>query len=58
MHAFVNAAGRFDQMAEVGDPVIENVEAVLEALGQWEFRPAAKDGVPAVVEILLCIPSA
>jgi len=58
IHAFVNKSGRFDQMTEVGDPVIENVGSVIEALEKWEFRPASKDGVPALVEVLLCIPSA
>jgi hypothetical protein len=58
IHAFVNASGRFDQMTEVGDPVIEHVEAVIQSLQKWEFRPASKDGVPTLVEVLLCIPSA
>ena len=58
VHAYVSAAGRFDRMTEVGEPAIENIEAVLESLQQWEFRPAAKDGAPAIVEVLLCIPNA
>lgn len=58
IHAFVNASGRFDDVKEVGDPVIENVEAVIEAIEKWEFRPASKDGLPTLVEVLLCIPSA
>lgn len=57
IHGYVNAAGRFEQLAEVGEPVIENLTPVLHALEQWEFRPASKDGQPAVVEILLCIPN-
>ena len=40
IHAFVNKSGRFDDMKEVGDPVIENVAGVIEALEKWEFRPA------------------
>lgn len=58
IHGFVNAAGRFEHLEEASDREIENIAAVLESLGQWEFRPATKDGVPAVVEILLCIPNA
>ncbi len=58
IHAYVTAAGRFDRMTEVGEPAIENLEAVLESLQKWEFRPAAKDGSPAIVEVLLCIPNA
>ena len=58
IHGFVNASGRFEHLAEASDQEIENIAAVLESLGQWEFRPATKDGVPAMVEILLCIPNA
>ena len=58
IHGFVNASGRFEHLEEASDREIENIAAVLESLGQWEFRPATKDGVPAVVEILLCIPNA
>ena len=57
IHGFVNASGRFEQLQEASDPVIENLDKVLESLRAWEFRPATKDGVPAVVEVLLCIPS-
>lgn len=57
IHGFVNASGRFEHLAEASDQEIENIAAVLESLGQWEFRPATKDGVPAMVEILLCIPN-
>jgi hypothetical protein len=57
IHGFVNASGRFEQLTEASDPVIENLDSVLESLRLWEFRPATKDGVPAVVEVLLCIPS-
>ncbi len=58
IHGFVNASGRFERLVEASDQEIENIAAVLESLGQWEFRPATKDGVPAMVEILLCIPNA
>jgi hypothetical protein len=58
IHGFVNASGRFEHLEESSDQEIENIAAVLESLGQWEFRPATKDGVPAMVEILLCIPNA
>jgi hypothetical protein len=58
IHGFVNATGRFEHLAEASDQEIENIASVLESLGQWEFRPATKDGVPAMVEILLCIPNA
>jgi hypothetical protein len=37
--------------------VLQEVATVLKALGEWEFRPALKDGVATAVEVLLCIPS-
>ena len=55
IHGFVNSSGRFEQLAAVGDPALENSLVVLDTLQQWEFRPASKDGVPTLVEILLCI---
>lgn len=58
IHGFVNASGRFEHLTEASEPVMDNLDAILEALEQWEFRPAMKDGVPTVVEVLLCIPNA
>ena len=57
IHGYVNASGRLEQVAEVGEPVLQEVATVLKALGEWEFRPALKDGVATAVEVLLCIPS-
>lgn len=56
LHGTINTEGRFEQLTEVGDPVIGNLKDLLDALNGWEFRPATKDGVPTAVEILLCIP--
>lgn len=58
IHGLVNAAGRFEQLSEAGEPAIENIGAVLQALQKWEFRPASRDGEPTTVEVLLCIPKA
>ncbi len=58
IHGFVDASGHFEQLTEAGEPVLENLGALIEILEQWEFRPASKDGQPALVEILLCIPNA
>jgi hypothetical protein len=55
IHGFVNPSGRFEHLAAVGDPSLEDTPEVLKTLLQWEFRPASKDGVPTLVEILLCI---
>ncbi len=57
IHGFVTASGRLERLTQVGEPIIENIDAVLENLQEWVFRPASKDGQPAVVEVLLCIPS-
>ena len=53
----VSAAGRFEHLREGGPSGLKGIEPVLESLSQWEFLPAKKDGVPARVEVLLCIPS-
>lgn len=55
IHGYVNSSGRFEQLEAVGDPALEETPVVLKTLMQWEFRPASKDGVPTLVEILLCI---
>ena len=57
VHGFVNTSGKFERLSEAGEPVIDNIAALLGALEQWEFRPASKDGVPTEVEVLLCIPN-
>jgi hypothetical protein len=57
IHGFVSTSGQFERLTQAGEPMIENLDAVLENLQRWEFRPASKDGQPAVVEILLCIPN-
>jgi hypothetical protein len=55
IHGFVNAQGRFEQMALVVPDEAAKKE-LLGALQQWEFRPASRDGQPTSVEILLIIP--
>jgi len=57
VHGFVNESGRLEKLAEVGEQAIRNMDEVLEALANWEFRPATKDGQPTAVEVLLCIPN-
>ena len=39
------------------DRALRNMPELLQALASWEFRPATKDGVPIMVEVLLCIPN-
>lgn len=57
VHGYVTELGRFEQMREVGQSAIKGIEYILDALSQWEFMPARKDGIPARVEVLLCIPN-
>ena len=57
VHGYVTEFGRFEQMREVGQSAIKGIEYILDALSQWEFMPARKDGIPARVEVLLCIPN-
>ena len=57
VHGFINTDGHFEQLNEVGDRALRNMPELLQALAGWEFRPATKDGVPIMVEVLLCIPN-
>jgi hypothetical protein len=57
IHGFVTVSGRFEGLIQAGEQAIENFDSVVGDLQQWEFRPAAKDGQPTAVEILLCIPN-
>src|SRR5262249_45580325 len=52
----VNASGRFEQLAMVQPEDLAERDFLLEALYQWEFRPAAWGGEPTTVEVLLVIP--
>jgi hypothetical protein len=50
-------ADHFVQLATVVPEQFENKKQRMDALQQWEFRPATHDGQPSAVEILLIIPS-
>ena len=56
VHGFVNMTGRFEQLAVVFPPAFPQAKFVLDALQQWQFRPALENGKMAAVEILLIIP--
>lgn len=58
VHGMITAAGRFMQLATVVPEQFENKKQLMDALQEWEFRPAARDGQPSAVEVLLIIPSA
>lgn len=56
VHGFVNLAGRFEKLALVFPPGFAQAKFVLDALKQWQFRPARQNGQIAAVEVLLIIP--
>jgi len=56
VHGFVNQAGRFELLAVAFPPEFEQAQFVLDALRQWQFRPAAQNGQSERVEVVLIIP--
>jgi hypothetical protein len=56
IHGFVNLAGRFERLAVVFPDQFAQTKFVLNALQQWQFRPARQNGQLAQVEVLLIIP--
>jgi len=56
VHGFVNQAGRFEALSVLFPPQFAQAQFVLDALTQWQFRPAAQNGQYVMVEVLLIIP--
>lgn len=56
VHGYVNRAGRFEGLTLAFPPDFQQAQYVLDALSQWQFRPAAQSGQAAKVEVLLIIP--
>jgi hypothetical protein len=56
LHGMITAAGRFDQLAVIFPADYAQKELLVSSLKLWEFRPAARDGVPVPVEVLLIVP--
>ncbi len=56
VHGYVNTAGRFENLEIVFPPAFSLAEFVLQSLSQWQFRPAAQNGVAIRTEVLLVIP--
>jgi len=56
VHGFVNEAGRFEGLAIAFPPDFPHGQYVLDALQQWQFRPAIQNGQTATVEVLVIIP--
>jgi hypothetical protein len=56
VHGFVNTAGKFESLGVAFPPEFRLAQFVMDALNQWKFRPAARDGQAERVEVLLIIP--
>lgn len=56
VHGFVNQSGRFESLTMAFPPEFQEAKFVLDALMQWQFRPAAQQGQTQRVEVLLIIP--
>lgn len=56
IHGFVNQAGRFEALTVAFPPEFAQAKFVLNALAQWQFRPATQNGQNVKVEVLLIIP--
>jgi len=58
VHGYLDTNGRFRDLrilpAHQSRP--EYSEALLQYLAYWEFRPAAQDGRPVMVEVILAVP--
>jgi hypothetical protein len=56
VHGYVNQAGKFESLGIAFPPEFRQAQFVLDALNQWQFRPAAQNGQIEKVEVLLIIP--
>jgi hypothetical protein len=56
VHGYVNEQGKFEGLALAFPPDFQQAQFVLDALSQWQFRPAAENGQNEKVEVLLIIP--
>ncbi|HEU5350759.1 MAG TPA: hypothetical protein VFU55_04125 [Terracidiphilus sp.] len=56
IHGYINDKGRFEHLALVLPPRYAHTQQLLNALSQWQFRPATQHGTPARVEVLLIMP--
>jgi hypothetical protein len=56
VHGFVTEAGKFESLGVAFPPDFQQAQFVLDALNQWQFRAAAKNGRAQRVEVLLIIP--
>lgn len=57
VHGFIDKDGRLIHATVEFPPGFSLAKLVLQALAQWQFRPATLNGVPTQVEVLLIIPN-
>ncbi|MCW5963267.1 MAG: hypothetical protein KIT83_04445 [Bryobacterales bacterium] len=56
LHGYINAKGEFHELEVVGSRFRSLLPMLKPTLNKWRFRPAARDGKPVQVEVLLLIP--
>ncbi len=56
VHGFIDTVGHFETLVQVFPEPSPHTKFLLDALQQWEFRPAAQNGQTTAVEVLLIIP--
>lgn len=56
IHGFVNEAGRFEALTVAFPAGFAQAKFVVNALAQWQFRPATQNGQDVKVEVVLIIP--
>lgn len=56
VHGFVDKIGKFKDLTVLRAPDKKIAPLLVPQLAEWQFRPATRDGVPILVEILLAIP--
>jgi hypothetical protein len=56
VHGYVDQSGHFEGLKVVFPPQFSETPFILASLGQWQFRPASRNGQLARVEVLLIIP--
>ena len=58
IHGMINAQGRFEKLAIVGDqPLSPDPDTFLRLLTEWELQPATIDGGAVPVDIVLIVPN-
>ncbi len=57
IHGFIDDKGHFQDLRVLGKDKAEFEGNLIPFLERWIFRPAVRDGVPVLVEILLIVPA-